>query len=67
MKVKPAGPDRAVPYPGTNTLLPAEGAVVPDNTYWRRRLRGGDVVLLDDRPVEEHPPAPQPLTPPRRP
>lgn len=62
MKVKPAGPDRAVPYPMTNVLLPADGAEVPDTAYWRRRLRDGDVVLMDPRAKPE--PAPKPLIPP---
>lgn len=63
MKVRPAGPDRAVPYPMTNILLPPEGADVPDTVYWRRRLRDGDVVRLDERPKVE--PAPRPLVPPQ--
>jgi hypothetical protein len=35
-----------VPYPGTNKPLPAEGANVTDSTYWRRRLRDGDVEVV---------------------
>lgn len=29
--------------------LPKEGRVVPDNTFWRRRLRDGDVVLAEPK------------------
>ena len=63
LKVKPAGPDRAVPYPMTNVLLPEAGAEVPDTAYWRRRLRDGDVVEVDPKP--QQPPPPQPIVPPK--
>lgn len=53
MRVKPAKADVLIPYEGTLTMLDLEGADVPDNQYWRRRLRDGDVV-----PVEA--PAPKP-------
>lgn len=61
MKVKPAGPDRAIPYEGTRELLPDDGAEVPNTAYWRRRLRDGDVVL-----IEEPPKAPGPAPAPHR-
>jgi hypothetical protein len=28
-----------------------DGEVVPDNTFWRRRVIDGDVIILDDTPV----------------
>lgn len=34
--------------PQTKRILPAEGGEVPDNVFWRRRLRDGDVVLTED-------------------
>jgi hypothetical protein len=34
--------------PETNRLLPPEGAEVPENGFWMRRLRDGDVVA--DKP-----------------
>lgn len=42
-----------IPSPGRNVRdparrgkhIPAEGAEVPANTYWTRRLRAGDVAL----------------------
>lgn len=43
MKVKPAE-GRAVRDPVKRTLLPADGADVTLDTFWRRRLRDGDVV-----------------------
>jgi hypothetical protein len=46
MRVKPA-PGLAVRDPATMELLPAEGADVPDDVFWRRRLRDGDVVPGD--------------------
>lgn len=57
MKIKPTKPEVLIPYEGTLVMLPVEGADVPDNQYWRRRLRDGDVV-----PVEA--PAPAPRQPP---
>lgn len=41
--VKPA-PGLVVRDPATRQALPAEGAEVPRNTYWMRRLRDGDVI-----------------------
>jgi hypothetical protein len=49
MKVKPANPGAVIPRPGHPTPLPAEGAEVPDNTFWRRLLIAGDVVSVDDK------------------
>lgn len=43
MKLKPAE-GRAVRDPARRTLLPAEGAEVTLDAFWRRRLRDGDVV-----------------------
>lgn len=40
-------PDRQVFDPATAQLLPAEGSRVPNNSFWRRRLRDADVVDLD--------------------
>lgn len=58
MKIKPTKPEVLIPYEGTLVMLPVEGADVPDNQYWRRRLRDGDVV-----PVEA--PTPRPAAPQR--
>jgi hypothetical protein len=46
MKVKPA-PGRAVRDPTTMQLLPEDGRDVPNNPFWRRRVRDGDVVAED--------------------
>lgn len=43
MKLKPAD-GRAVRDPAKGKLLPADGAEVTLNAFWRRRLRDGDVV-----------------------
>lgn len=43
MKLKPAE-GRAVRDPVKRTLLPADGAEVTLDAFWRRRLRDGDVV-----------------------
>ncbi len=42
--VKPAAGLRVLD-PDTRQPLPAEGAEVPRNTYWERRLNDGDVTL----------------------
>jgi hypothetical protein len=52
MKVKPA-PGRAVRDPQQKyRLLPEQGGEVPDNAFWQRRLRDGDVVLIEDQPAD---------------
>lgn len=47
MKIKPAE-GRAVRDPVKRTLLPADGATVTLDAFWRRRLRDGDVVEVTD-------------------
>lgn len=55
MKVKPAQ-GRAVRDPHSMALLPAEGRDVPDrDPFWRRRLRDGDVVRVEDAPSQAAP------------
>ena len=50
--VKPV-PGRAVRNPDTGKPLPAAGAAVFNNHFWRRRVRDGDVVAGEapDAPV----------------
>ncbi|BBV77023.1 hypothetical protein STW0522RAO56_30770 [Raoultella planticola] len=36
----------SVRCPVRGEALPKEGAEVPDNTFWRRRLKDGDVSLV---------------------
>ena len=48
-KLKPATPDLVVRDPVTTNPLPAEGKAVPMTTYWRRRLKDGDVVEATDK------------------
>ncbi|ORJ23957.1 DUF2635 domain-containing protein (plasmid) [Rouxiella badensis] len=47
MKLKPAD-GRAVRDPVKGQLLPADGAEVELNAFWRRRLRDYDVVEVTD-------------------
>jgi hypothetical protein len=47
MKVKPATPGAIVRDPHTKRPVPDEGEDVPDTSYWIRRLRDGDVVLVE--------------------
>jgi hypothetical protein len=61
MFVKPAE-GRKVRHPITKQHLDAEGAEVPESTYWLRRLAEGDVVpAAPAAPALESPPeiAPQ--------
>lgn len=46
MFVKPAA-GRAVRDPVKGTLLPEDGAEVPESMFWIKRLRDGDVVKVD--------------------
>ncbi len=35
--------------PDTNRTIPWEGAEVPDNSYWRRRVRDGSAKIVDPK------------------
>lgn len=41
--VIPATPDIIVRDPQTMQPVPPEGRTVPDESYWRRRIRDGDL------------------------
>lgn len=59
MRVRPAQPGAMIRDPHTRRPLPEEGGTVSDSNFWRRRLRDGDVVMVegDDGPVPpEHAP-----------
>lgn len=58
MRVKPAIPGAIVRDPHSKRQLPAEGGDVPDSSFWIRRLRAGDVVI-----VAEPTPRTAPVTP----
>ena len=51
--VKPARPGLCVKIPGApaRSYLPPEGGAVANNSYWRRRLRKGDVVETTEKEV----------------
>lgn len=55
--VKPAE-GRNVRDPVTRKHIPAEGVEVPNDPFWRRRLRDGDVVEAP-RPAERAQPKPR--------
>jgi hypothetical protein len=44
VRVKPAIPGTIIRDPHTKRALPDEGGEVPENSFWVRRLRDGDVV-----------------------
>lgn len=58
MRVKPAVAGAVIRDPQSKQPLPAEGGEVPDSSFWIRRLRAGDVVIVAE-------PAPRiaPVTP----
>jgi hypothetical protein len=58
MRVKPAE-GRAVRDPVTKKLLPAAGREVPDNQFWRRRVRDGDVIVETAATPRNGPPSPR--------
>lgn len=57
VKVKPAIPGQIIRDPHTKRVLPDDGAEMPGTSFWIRRLRDGDVVLVTDAPMSA-PPAP---------
>jgi hypothetical protein len=60
MRVKPTDPNVVIRDPHTKTALPAEGGEVPENSFWIRRLRAGEIVRVDEpaQPVRNAPIAP---------
>lgn len=64
INVKPARPGLTVLDPATYRPLPAEGAEVLHNAYWRRRLAVGDVVTTGGKaPTPASSPAKRPRPP----
>lgn len=53
MNVKPATQGAVIRDPQTKRPLPAEGGQVPETSFWMRRLRAGDVVLVGELPPPE--------------
>lgn len=53
LHVKPAAPGLIVRDPVSRLPLPEEGGLMPDTSYWRRRIEGGDVELLEEVSAEE--------------
>lgn len=48
-----------VPIPGSSRALAAKGGDVDiKNTYWRRRLRDGSIVVIKDNKKTSKPPPP---------
>ena len=66
MIVKPTDPNAVIRDPHTRVQLPAEGAEVPDNNFWRRRILAGECTELDDLVGCEEPAVVQPGGPPPR-
>jgi len=64
MRIKPKTPRTIVRDPITKLPLPAKGRNVPNNSYWRRRIKAGDVLLIPDIEPAPLPPPPPPPPPP---
>ena len=50
-RVKPVDPTAVIRDPHTFRQLAAEGDAVPDNSFWRRRVLAGEVIVLEDTPT----------------
>lgn len=60
MRVKPAQEGALIRQPERNLIpLPAEGALVPCNQFWMRRVAAGDVERLPDEIKVEAPEQPK--------
>ena len=56
MRVKPVDPNAVIRDPHTKRQLPPEGDEVPENSFWIRRLRAGEVVRVETtEPVGNEP------------
>jgi len=66
MKVKPREKGLIVHYPNQARILKDTGEEVPDISYWRRRLKAGEVVKVSGPSQEVVSPEPikDPVTPP---
>ena len=47
IKIKPAISTNIVRHPNNMRLLKAEGEEVDHNSYWERRIKDGDVVIVE--------------------
>lgn len=63
MKVKPTIPGAIIRDPVTRLPLPVEGGDVPDNSFWRRRLRAGEVELIEEPQRSSPPTGNEPVAP----
>jgi len=48
--------DPSVKDPKTMARMPQEGAWYPQNSYWVRRIKGGDVIAILNPPKDPKPP-----------
>lgn len=60
MKVRPARSNYIIRDPLTRVPLPHGGKNVPNNSFWRRRIKAGDVIEVKDLPPVAPPPPPPP-------
>lgn len=63
MRVRPATPGAIIRDPKTKKALPDDGANVGRSLYWRRRLRDGSVVPVEDEDEVPVPTGREPVVP----
>ena len=52
--LKPRSPGMSIRDPQSRQKLPDEGGRMPNTSYWQRRIRDKDVIVVDE-------PAPEPI------
>lgn len=51
VKIKPASPELKIRDPKTKEIIPVEGKLVEMNSFWHRRIKDGDmVIVVADKP-----------------
>lgn len=63
MRVKPVDPNAVIRDPHTKRPLPAEGAEVPEDNFWVRRLIAGEVVRCEESRAPAAPTGREPVQP----
>lgn len=56
--LRPSSPELVIPDPDHGGNLPPEGLEVPLSSYWRRRIKDGDVVQVgggDEKKARKEP------------
>lgn len=54
IKIKPAKEGNIIRHPGNMRPLSQEGEEVEHSSFWERRIKDGDVILIDGMPNHTH-------------